>query len=178
MDKLEVIYEKIKTLNLPKEIVERTTEKIKNIEPIILDVITYSKSYEELKKENPFPAWLDKDNGILYAYELRCDEQVGYLMVLWKDGILDAQLLKLEITAEQITSEEAHQNMQNINETSSEEKEDSSEEILEGIPEEKEDSSEEILEGIPEKKEDSSEEILEDIPEEKEDSSEEEINLD
>ena len=163
MDKLEVIYEKIKTLNLPKEIVERTTEKIKNIEPIILDVITYSKSYEELKKENPFPAWLDKDNGILYAYELRCGEQVGYLMVLWKDGILDVQLLKMEITAEQITAEEAHQNMQNmqnINETSSEEKEDSSEEILEGIPEEKEDSSEEILEGIPEEKKDSSEEEI------------------
>ena len=56
----------------------------------------------------------------------------------------------MEITAEQISAEEAHQNM---NETSSEE-------ILEGIPEKKEDSSEEILEGIPEKKEDSSEEEI------------------
>ena len=157
MDKLEVIYEKLNTFNLPKEKVERIIEKIKNIEPIILDVITYSKSYEELKEDNPFPAWLDKDNGILYAYELRCDEQVGYLMVIWKDGILDAQLLKMEITAEQISAKEAHQYM---NETSSEEKEDSSEEILESIPEEKEDSSEEILESIPEEKEESSEEEI------------------
>ena len=84
MDKLEVIYEKLNTFNLPKEKVERITEKIKTIEQIILDVITYSKSYEELKEDNPFPAWLDKDNGILYAYELRCGEQVGYLMVYGK----------------------------------------------------------------------------------------------
>ena len=94
MDKLEVILEKIKNLNMKKEIEDHILYKIDSIKSHILDVITYSKTYDEIKDNVPFPAFFDSDNGILYAYQTRHNNKPAFFVLVWKFTVpIGAKLL-------------------------------------------------------------------------------------
>ena len=99
MDQLEVILEKIKNLNMKKEIEDHILYKIDSIKSHILDVITYSKTYDEIKDNVPFPAFFDSNNGILYAYQTLYKNQPCFLMLIWKNGVLDVDILNISIKA-------------------------------------------------------------------------------
>ena len=169
MDILENIFEKIQNYNLKKETEQRILDKLDIIKSHILDVITYSKSYEEIKETVEFPVLIDKDNGILFVYQTKYNGMNVYFLLVWKNGILDTQIMNIDISSKIVGTQ--------MNNNIPEEKEEvSSEEPMESIPEEKEEvSSEEPMESIPEEKEEvSSEESIEGIPEEKEEVSSEE----
>ena len=170
MESLERIYDKIRDFSLEKNQEKYVLDKIDSIKSHILDVITYSKEYDDIKENVPFPALFDKDNGVLYAYQTLYKNKPCFLMLIWKNGVLDVDILNISINAKAFSNK-----IENLVENDTiaipEEKESiSTEEILQGIPEEKESvSTEEILQGIPEEKESvSTEEILQGIPEEKE----------
>lgn len=160
MDILENIFEKIQNYNLKKETEQRILDKLDIIKSHILDVITYSKSYEEIKETVEFPVLIDKDNGILFVYQTKYNGMNVYFLLVWKNGILDTQIMNIDISSKIVGTQ--------MNNNIPEEKEEvSSEESMESIPEEKEEvSSEETMESIPEEKEGgSSEEPMESIPE-------------
>jgi len=154
MESLERIYDKIRDYSLEKNKEKHVLDKIDEIKSHILDVITYSKEYDDIKDNVPFPAFFDKDNGVLYAYQTLYNNQPCFLMLIWKNGVLDVDILNISINAKGFSNK-----IENLVENDTigipEEKDDvSTKAILQGIPEEKDDvSTEEILQGIPEEKE-------------------------
>tara|TARA_B000000565_G_scaffold255875_1_gene238563 strand:+ start:7839 stop:8315 length:477 start_codon:yes stop_codon:yes gene_type:complete len=158
MDKLEVILEKIKNLNMKKEIEDHILYKIDSIKSHILDVITYSKTYDEIKDNVPFPAFFDSDNGILYAYQTRHNNKPAFFVLVWKNGELSVELMNYDLTAKS-----AFRNP-NKSDIIDEKEESNNVEILDGVPEEKDELSQEKL--------------MESIPEEKDELSQEELDLD
>lgn len=158
MDKLEVILEKIKNLNMKKEIEDHILYKIDSIKSHILDVITYSKTYDEIKDNVPFPAFFDSDNGILYAYQTRHNNKPAFFVLVWKNGELSVELMNYDLTAKS-----AFRNP-NKSDIIDEKEESHNVEILDGVPEEKDELSQEKL--------------MESIPEEKDELSQEELDLD
>lgn len=158
MDKLEVILEKIKNLNMKKEIEDHILYKIDSIKSHILDVITYSKTYDEIKDNVPFPAFFDSNNGILYAYQTRHNNKPAFFVLVWKNGELSVELMNYDLTAKS-----AFRNP-NKSDIIYEKEESHNVEILDGVPEEKDELSQEKL--------------MESIPEEKDELSQEELDLD
>ena len=175
MDTLETIFEQIRGLNMEKEIEAHILYKIDSIKSHILDVITYSKTYEEIKDNIPFPAFFDSDNGILYAYQTQYNNKPAFFVLVWKDGKLGIEVMNFDLKAESFIKQPKTSDIPD------EKEEFPRVEIMEAIPEEKDEFSqeEEFMEGIPEEKEEFPEvEIMEGIPEEKDELSQEEINLD
>ena len=175
MDTLETIFEQIRGLNMEKEIEAHILYKIDSIKSHILDVITYSKTYEEIKDNVPFPAFFDSDNGILYAYQTQYNNKPAFFVLVWKDGKLGIEVMNFDLKADSFSRQPK------TSDKPDEKEEFPRVEIMEGIPEEKEEFPRvEIMEGIPEEKDELSqeEEFVEGIPEEKDELSQEEINLD
>ena len=170
MDTLETIFEQIRSLNMKKEIEDHILYKIDSIKSHILDVITYSKTYEEIKENVQFPAFFDSDNGILYAYQTEYNNKPAFFVLVWKDGKLGIEVMNYDLTATSAVR----------NPKRSEKEEFPQVEIMEGIPEEKDElSQEELVESIPDEKDElSQEELVESIPDEKDELSQEELNLD
>ena len=158
MDKLEVILEKIKNLNMKKEIEDHILYKIDSIKSHILDVITYSKTYDEIKDNVPFPAFFDSNNGILYAYQTRHNNKPAFFVLVWKNGELSVELMNYDLTAKSAFKKP------NKSDIIDEKEESHRAEILDGVPEEKDELSQEKL--------------MESIPEEKDELSQEELDLD
>jgi len=159
MDTLETIFEEIRCLNMKKEIEEHILYKIDSIKSHILDVITYSKTYEEIKADVPFPAFFDSDNGILYAYQTEYNNKSAFFVLVWKDGKLGIEVMNFDLKTESCIKKT------NNSDIPQEKEEFPQVEIMEGIPEEKDEFSQE-------------EEFMEGMPEEKDELSQEEINLD
>ncbi len=139
MDKLEVILEKIRNLNMKKEIEDHILYKIDSIKSYILDVITYSKTYDEIKDNVPFPAFFDSDNGILYAYQTIHNNKPAFFVLVWKNGELGVELMNYDLTAKS-----AFKN-QKTSDIVDEKDELSQEKLMESIPEEKDELSQEEL---------------------------------
>lgn len=158
MDKLEVILEKIKNLNMKKEIEDHILYKIDSIKSHILDVITYSKTYDEIKDNVPFPAFFDSDNGILYAYQTRHNNKPAFFVLVWKNGELSVELMNYDLSPKSAFKKP------NKSDIIDEKEESHNVEILDAVPEEKDKLSQEKL--------------MESIPEEKDELSQEELDLD
>jgi len=139
MDKLEVILEKIRNLNMKKEIEDHILYKIDSIKSHILDVITYSKTYDEIKDNVPFPAFFDSDNGILYAYQTRHNNKPAFFVLVWKNGELGVELMNYDLSAKSAFKKP------NKSDIVDEKDEFSQEKLMESIPEEKDELSQEEL---------------------------------
>ena len=139
MDKLEVILEKIRNLNMKKEIEDHILYKIDSIKSHILDVITYSKTYDEIKDNVPFPAFFDSDNGILYAYQTRHNNKPAFFVLVWKNGELGVELMNYDLSAKSAFKKP------NKSDIVDEKDELSQEKLMESIPEEKDELSQEEL---------------------------------
>ena len=100
MEAINEYYEKVNQFDLTKEQKSRIIDSLKKIETAIFDVITYGKTYEELKDLYGFPAFFDKDNGILYAYQLTLkNNKSAFLLLIWKKGILNMDIMAFDLEA-------------------------------------------------------------------------------
>lgn len=122
MDQINKYYAKVKQFDLTNEQKRSILERLKKIEGAVLDVITYAKTYEENKELYDFPAFFDKDNGILYAHQLRLkNNQSGFLLLIWKTGILNMEIMNYDLNA--VASSRNYENIKQTcmqNNTSSE----------------------------------------------------------
>ena len=99
MDLLQNLYNRIDIVcsHLSDHEKENILNNIKKCKFGFLDVINKELTYEDLKNKHKFPAFLDSDNGILYAQHLIGEPK--YFLVIWKDGILDCVIMEYNLAA-------------------------------------------------------------------------------
>ena len=105
MDIIENLYVRTATVcsHLSDHEKENILNNIKKCEFGFLDVINKELSYDEIKNKHKFPAFLDSDNGILYAQHLIGDPK--YFLVIWKNGILDSIIMEYNLSATGISTD-------------------------------------------------------------------------